>query len=57
MDIAAMSMSLSQVQTGTAVNFAMAKKVMDTTEVQAAGLIDMMKQAVPSFGHKLDIRV
>lgn len=57
MDIAAMSMQMSLSQVQTNVGLAMVNKAMDTTEAQANGLLEMIEQATPSFGHTLDIRV
>lgn len=57
MDIATMSVQMSMTQLHMNAGYALAGKIMDTTQTQAAGLLDMMQQAAPSFGHSLDIRV
>lgn len=57
MDIAAMSMGYAQTQLNYNVGIAMTKKVMDTQEVMADGLLQMMDQQVvtPPSNHTLDI--
>lgn len=57
MDIAAMSMAMSTSQVQVSAGYALMGKTMDTAEVQAAGLIDMLQTGVPSFGHQMDIKV
>ncbi len=59
MDIAAMSMAMSQTQVMQQASLAVTKKAMDMTEVQMQGIVDMMQSASPaaSFGQRLDIRV
>ena len=58
MDIAAMSMALSQVQVQQQASVSVTKKAMDMSEAQMQGIVDMMQSASPaSFGHQLDIRV
>lgn len=50
------AMAVSNVQTGFAVGIAVTKKAMESQEVQARALLELMAQG-PSFGHRLDIRV
>ncbi len=57
MDIAAMSMALSQSKAMQQASIAITKKAMDFSEVQMQGLTDMMNSAAPPSNHKLDIRV
>lgn len=56
MDIAQMSISLSQSNVMAQASTSVAKKAMNVAETQMQGLLEMMPQA-PSFGHTLDIRV
>ncbi len=57
MDIASLSMALSQANVMQQVSISVTKNAMDVAEVQTQGLIDMMQQASPpSFGHQMDIR-
>ncbi len=57
MDIAGLSVALSQSQTMNKAALAVMGKTMDVTEELAAGLIAMLNQSpAPSFGHTLDIR-
>lgn len=48
--------AMSGAQTGYAVGLAVTKKIMDTQELQAQALLELMATA-PSFGHTMDIRV
>lgn len=57
MDIAAMSMGMAQANLAQQVSVSVTKKAMDLAEVQMDGLVDMMRDMTPSFGHSLDIRV
>lgn len=60
MDIAALSMSLSSMKVQNGVALAMTKKVMNQQEVQAAGLMEMLDQAVPPTPpsqHAIDLKV
>uniref|UniRef100_S0DDT2 Motility protein n=1 Tax=termite gut metagenome TaxID=433724 RepID=S0DDT2_9ZZZZ len=57
LDIAALSMSLSAGKAMQQVSVSLTKKAMDFAEVQMQGVVDMMQQAAPAFGHQLDIRV
>ncbi len=54
--IASMAMSMSQNKVMQQASIAVTKKIMDQTEVQMQGIVDMMQQAAPAFGHQLDIR-
>jgi hypothetical protein len=62
MDIAAVSMEMSSVRLQQSASLSVAKKAMDNQELQAAGLLDMMGQAVPSqvpgsgVGQVVDVR-
>lgn len=55
MDIAAMSMAMSQSKVMQQASLSVTKKAMDVAEVQMQGIVDMMKGASPSFG-RMDIR-
>lgn len=55
MDIASMSMALSQAKVMQQVSLSMQKNAMNVVETQMQGVVEMM-QATPSFGHALDIR-
>ena len=57
MDIAALSMDLSSTQIQMSAGISVAKKAMDQQETAAAGLIEMMKTAVPPSEHIIDIKV
>lgn len=56
MDIAAMAMSLSQINIQNQVSIDLMGKVMDNQKLQAATLLEGMQKStpVPSFGHVLD---
>ncbi|HLS67035.1 MAG TPA: YjfB family protein [Pseudogracilibacillus sp.] len=62
MDIAAMSMALSQANVKQQASLAVMKKAMTTTETNAQGLIDMLNQSVgnnaphPYLGGKVDVK-
>lgn len=58
MDIAAMSMSMSQAQLGQDVSLAVLKKTMEQQENTAEQITEMMQtalQSVPNNSHRLDI--
>lgn len=55
MDIAALSMSISQMNVQQQASTSMLKKSMDMASTQTDALLEMMSSA-PSFGHKLDVR-
>lgn len=62
MDIAALSTAMSQVNLGQQVSIALTKKVMDTAEVNAAALTEMLKTSSvqaphPTLGKNIDISV
>lgn len=62
MDIAAVSMEMSATSLQQSASLSVAKKAMDNQEQQAAGLLDMMDQAVPAqipssgVGQVIDVR-
>lgn len=62
MDIAAVSMEMSTAGLQQSASLSVAKKAMDNQEQQAAGLMDMMSQAVPNqvpgsgVGQVIDVR-
>lgn len=57
MDIARLSMAMSQVQVKQDVSLGVMSKVMDQSEVQTDGLIEMLDQPVhPHLGQALDFR-
>ena len=56
MDIAALSMGLSQMQIAQEIGVSVMKMAMDTSEVQVADLTKMMEQSVnPHVGGTIDI--
>lgn len=55
MDIAAMSMAMSQSSVQQQASLCVMKKTMDQSQMQANALMEMMPSA-PSFGHRLDVR-
>ncbi len=58
MDIAAMSMSLNQINTSSEVGVAMLSKALDTQETMGAEMIKMMEQSVnPHIGANIDVTV
>lgn len=63
MDIASVSMALSQVKLGSEVGTAVLSKAMDTNESLAQGLVQMIDSAAmersinPSVGANLDFRI
>lgn len=58
MDIAALSMSMSQSSLSTKVDVALCKTILDTANVNSANLIKDMELSVnPNLGSNLDIRV
>lgn len=62
MDIAAVSMEMSATRLQQSASLSVTKKAMDNQEQQAAGLLDMMDQAVPAqipssgVGQVIDVR-
>lgn len=56
MSLASLAMAMSHARVKEDAGMALAKKVMDTQQVQAAGLMELL-EASPSFGHSLDIQV
>lgn len=62
MDIAAMSMDLASTRLQTSVGISLAKKVMETAEINAEGLTEMLEAvpnpaSVPIEPHMLDVLV
>lgn len=56
MDIAALSMGLSQMQLAQEVGVSVMKMAMDTSEVQSADLTKLMEQSVnPHVGSTIDV--
>lgn len=56
MDIASLSMALSQAKAMQQVSLSMQKKSMDVVETQMQGVVEMMQAATPASGHRMDIR-
>lgn len=52
--IAAAAMGMQQAQLQQAVSLSVVKKAMDSTEQQAAGLLEMLPQQPPS-SHNIDV--
>ncbi|MBQ7635751.1 MAG: YjfB family protein [Lachnospiraceae bacterium] len=58
MDIAAMSMSLNQINTSSDIGVAMLSKALDTQETMGAEMVKMMEQSVnPHIGANIDVSV
>lgn len=60
MDIAALSMAMSQTQLMQNVSLAVAGKVMETQQIQAQQMTEMMESADaphPTLGQKIDISI
>lgn len=57
MDIAAMSVGLSQAKAMQTVSTSVTKKAMNVAEVQMQGIVDMMQSSAPNFGHRLNLSV
>ncbi len=58
MDIAALSMSLNQINTSSEVGVAMLSKALDTQETMGAEMVKMMEQSVnPHIGANIDVSV
>lgn len=55
--IAAASIYMHQSQVQESASVAIAKKVLDVQEAAAESLIESIQESVPSFGHKLDLKV
>lgn len=55
--IASASIYLHQSRVQESTGMAVAKKVLDVQESAAILLIESIQESVPSFGHKLDIKV
>lgn len=57
MDIAALSMAMSQVNVRTEANVSIMKKTIDQAETNGQDVVKMLEQSVqPHVGAKLDIR-
>lgn len=57
MDVAKLSMAMSQANLQTQVSFSLMGKVMDHAEAQNAELIRMLDQPVhPNLGHSIDVK-
>ena len=58
MDIAALSMSLNQINTSSEVGVAMLSKALETQETLGDEMVKMMEQSVnPNIGGNIDISV
>ena len=58
MDIAALSVSLNQINTSSEVGVVMLSKALDTQEEMGAEMIKMMEQSVtPHLGANIDVSV
>ena len=57
MDIAALSMALSQMNVRTEANVSIMKKTMDQAELNGRDVVKMLEQSVqPHIGSRLDIK-
>ncbi len=58
MDIAALSVSLNQINTSSEVGVAMLSKALETQETMGAEMVKMMEQSVnPHIGANIDVSV
>ncbi|MEG0259126.1 MAG: YjfB family protein [Lysinibacillus sp.] len=57
MDIAALSMAMSQTSLMQNVSLAVTKQAMDLQEQQTAQLVEMLDAPHPTAGHSIDIQV
>ncbi|MCR5585347.1 MAG: YjfB family protein [Lachnospiraceae bacterium] len=58
MDIAALSMSLNQINTSSEIGVAMLSKALDTQETMGTEMVKMMEQSVnPHIGANFDVSV
>ena len=57
MDIAALSIAMSQSRVQQAANISVMKKAMDAQEVEMTQLIENMQAAAPASEHIIDVRV
>ncbi|MBP1577935.1 MAG: YjfB family protein [Oscillospiraceae bacterium] len=57
MDIAALSIAMSQSRVQQAANISVMKKAMDAQEVEMTQLIETMQAAAPASEHIIDVRV
>lgn len=58
MDVAALSMGISNMKLANEVGTAVLKNAMDTAETQADGITKMMEQSVnPHIGQSIDIKL
>ena len=57
MDIAALSMALSQINVRTEANVSIMKKTIDQAEMNGQGVVKMLEQSVqPHIGSRVDIK-
>ncbi|WP_083249230.1 YjfB family protein [Bacillus solimangrovi] len=57
MDIAAISMALSQMNVQSQVDISMMKKTMNTAEQQGNALMEMLQAPHPTAGRNIDIKL
>ncbi|PKR86508.1 YjfB family protein [Heyndrickxia camelliae] len=56
MDIAALSIGLSQASLGQSVEIALTKKAMDATQQNSAEIIKMLEAPHPTLGNTIDLK-
>lgn len=56
MDIAALSIGLSQASLSQNVGIALAKTVMDTSQQNAGEMLEMIQAPHPDLGHTMDLK-
>lgn len=56
MDIAALSIGLSQASLGQSVGIALAKTVMDTAQQNTSQMLEMVQAPHPNLGHTIDLK-
>ncbi|WP_084552379.1 YjfB family protein [Bacillus cihuensis] len=56
MDIAALSIGMSQASLSQNVGIALTKKVMDSSQQNAVQMVEMLQAPHPNLGHSIDLK-
>lgn len=56
MDIAALSIGMSQASLSQSVSIALTKKVMDSSQQNTVQMIEMLQAPHPNLGHSVDLK-
>ncbi|MFJ5624377.1 YjfB family protein [Peribacillus loiseleuriae] len=56
MDIAALSIGMSQASLSQNIGIALTKKVMDSSQQNAVQMIEMLQAPHPTLGHSVDLK-